>query len=273
MPVVATNTAANSALNYLNKNSRAQSSSLQKIYSGSRIVTAKDDAAGLAVSNQIRADIATLGAAATNTSNAIAVLQTADGALARIGDIFARMKSLTGQAQSGAVDAASRGYINSEFQALLTEVDGISTSTRFNGTLLIDGLFNEDFLVGDTSTDIIAANLTTIDYNAAVLNANGDLVTTQVNAAAASVAVDLDIAAVSADRATLGALSSRFQFRGDVVSTAIENLTAAVSAISDVDIAAEQTRLVNAQVLTEAAIAGLSQANQLQQSLLTLIRQ
>lgn len=269
MPVIATNTAANSALNYLNRNSREQMSSLQKIASGSRIVTAKDDAAGLGVTTQINADIVTLVQAGINMKNGQAVLQTADGALARIGDILTRMKSLAASAVSGAVDATSRGYIDSEFQDLITEIDEIASSTRFNGATLIDGSFDEDFLAGDDSGDVISADLTTIDFS--TIATTGD-VTSQANATAAMDNIDTDLEAVSDARALLGALSSRMQFRNDVIDTAVENLTAAKSAMADTDIAEEQTRLTSYQVLTEAAIASLAQANNMKTSLLSLVR-
>ena len=119
MPVIATNTSANTALIYLNRNSAEQQSSLSKISSGTRIVRASDDAAGLAVSSRIQADITTLEQASRNATQAAAVLQTADGALARVGDILQRMKSLAAQAVSGSVDAASRGFIDQEYQLLL----------------------------------------------------------------------------------------------------------------------------------------------------------
>lgn len=272
MAVIATNTAANTALVFLNRNIDNQSDSLARISSGSRIVTASDDAAGLAVGSQLNADVGVLRQAAVNTQNAQAVLQVADGGLSQIGDILERANSLTAQAQSGAVDAASRGFINAEFQQLITEIADIAGSLNFNGANLIDGTFNENFLVGTDSGDVIAANLSGVNFLPATTNIDGTDVTSQANAAAAQTAVQTDIALVSTARATVGSLGSRFEFRGNVVANQIDNLEDAASAILDVDIAAEQTNLTNSQVLTEAAIAGLSQANQLTESLLSLIQ-
>ena len=277
MPVIATNTSANSALSYLNKNSREQDKSLSKLSSGSRIVTASDDAAGLAVSSSLRADITTLRQASSNTVQARSVLQTADGALARVGDILQRMKALTTQAVSGSVDNTNRGFIDQEYDALKAEAISIGTSTAFNGTALLTGNYNATnnvatFQVGLAVTETIVADLTSVISTAASLTSLAANTDTAANAIAASPLVDADIDNVSADRATVGALLSRFEYRGDVVNSMVENLDSAKSVILDVDLAAEQTNLVSKQVLTEAAIAALSQANQMKSSLLSLVR-
>jgi len=278
MPVIATNTAANSALVYLNRNSRDQSNSLAKLSSGSRIVRASDDAAGLAVSASLQSNITTLKQAAVNSVQAQSVLQTADGALTRVGDMLQRMKSLTAQSISGSVDATSRGFIDQEYQALKTEILAVGTNTKFNGTLLLDGNYNAtngvgSFQVGIAAADKIDVVLTTVAINATGLPGMGTSdVTTSANATTAAGLIDTDINKISANRATVGSYLSRFQYRSDVIDSSIENLSAAKSAISDVDLAAEQSNLVSKQVLTEASIAALSQANQMKSALLSLVR-
>jgi flagellin len=277
MPVIATNTSANTALIYLNKNSRAMDKSLAKLSSGSRIVRASDDAAGLAVGSSLKSDITTLKQGSINAIQARSVLQTADGALARVGDILQRMKSLTAQAVSGSVDATSRGFIDQEYDALKAEAIAIGTNTTFNGTALLTGNYNATnnvatFQVGILVTDTIVADLTTVVVTAAVMTSLAANTDTAANAIAASPLVEADINRVSAHRATVGSLLSRFEYRGDVIASSIENLTSAASAIMDVDLAAEQTNLVSNQVLTEASIAALSQANQMKSSLLALVR-
>lgn len=139
MPVISTNTAANSALRYLNLNAAEQSSSLSKLASGSRVTKASDDAAGLAIGTRIQSDVTVLSQAATNASQANAILQTADGGMARISDILQRMKSLATQSDSGSVSDNERTYIDAEYQELLEEIDGIASSTRYNGISLLDG--------------------------------------------------------------------------------------------------------------------------------------
>lgn len=274
MPVIATNTSANSALIYLNGNSRAQEKSLAKLSSGSRIVRASDDAAGLAVGSKLKADVTVLKQAATNAVQARSVLQTADGAASRVGDILQRMKSLAAQSNSGSVDATARGFINTEYQQLNLEIAAIATTTKFNGSNLVDGSFNQNFQVGVSGSDTIAANLSTVNFNTAAAGLN--IATTNVSTAAgantAQTALDTAINSVSTARANIGALLSRFEYRGDVIDSSIENLTSAASVIMDVDIASEQSNLVSRQVLTEASIAALSQANQMKSSLLALVR-
>ena len=274
MPVIATNTSANSALIYLNGNSRAQEKSLAKLSSGSRIVRASDDAAGLAVGSKLKADVTVLKQAATNAVQARSVLQTADGALGRVGDILQRMKSLAAQSNSGSVDTTARGFINTEYTQLNNEILAISTTTKFNGSNLVDGSFNQNFQVGVSGSDIIAADLSTINMNTAAsgLNIASTSVTSAANANTAQTALDTAINSVSTARATVGALLSRFEYRGDVIDSSIENLTSAASVIMDVDIASEQSNLTSKQVLTEASIAALSQANQMKSSLLSLVR-
>ena len=276
MPVIATNTAANTALVHLNKNARAQGESLAKISSGSKIVTAKDDAAGLAVASQLSADVAVLKQAAVNAQNGQALLQIADGGLSQIADILERLKTLTAQSLSGVVTDTERGYIDAEYTQLVSEIDAIETSVTFNGDALLDGGFTATegtFVVGTAATNTIVADLTAVNVDSTtIFGAASAGVDTAANATTSSGQVDTAIGTISNHRATVGALASRFETRGDTIATSIDNLEDSVSAIQDVDIAAEQTNLTNARVLTEASIAGLAQANQLTESLLSLIR-
>ncbi|MTH97460.1 hypothetical protein E1297_15810 [Roseibium sp. RKSG952] len=139
MPVISTNTAANTAVRYLNNNSENYSDSLAKLASGSRITSASDDAAGLAISTRISSDVNALEQASTNASHGISILETADGGAANISDILERMKTLASQSASGTVTDDERVYIQAEFEELLEEVGGIAESTRYNGVSLLDG--------------------------------------------------------------------------------------------------------------------------------------
>lgn len=135
----ATNSAANSAVSYLHRNSEWQSSSISKLSSGSRIVKASDDAASLAVGTKLKADVTALKQASTNASQASSLLQVADGALSRISDTLMRMKSLATQARSDALTNTERGYLNQEFSEMQAQLDYISSSTKFNDTAVISG--------------------------------------------------------------------------------------------------------------------------------------
>lgn len=276
MPVIATNTAANSALRYLNSNASEQSSILSKLASGSRITKASDDAAGLAIGTRIQSDVTTLSQAATNASQGIAILQAADGGMARIGDILQRMKALATQSNSGSVTDDERTYIDAEFQQLIEEVDGIAKGTRYNGESLLDGTSDYvtgtgiDFMVGTDSTDVIKVEIDDVDATALGVAALD--VTTQTTAQTALTAIDTAINAISEARANVGAVMSRFEFRAENIATSSENLTTAQSAVMDADVAEEKAALSSADVKTQAAIAALSQANQIPQNLLSLLK-
>lgn len=274
MPVISTNTASNSALRYLNINSENQSSSVSKIASGSRITKASDDAAGLAVGTSLTSDITVLKQAATNASHGSSILQAADGGMSTISDIVQRMRSLATQAQSGSVTDTERDYLDAEFQQLIEEIDGIASGTRFNDDPLMDGTGNWaagiDFRVGTESTDVI--NVAISDVSSTGLGVNALDVGTSATAAAALTALDTAVESLSSARADVGALISRFEFRGDMLATSIETTEAAQSAIMDVDVAAEQAELASTKVLTQAAIAVMSQANSMPENLLSLLR-
>lgn len=274
MPVIATNTAANSALRYLNLNSAAESSITSKLASGSRITKASDDASGLAIGTRIQSDVTVLSQAATNATQATAILQTADGGLARVGDILQRMKSLATQSNSGSVTDAERTYIQSEYAELTKEIDGIAQSTRYNGVSLLDGkgVYSSgiDFMVGTSTDDVINVKLANVGSTA--LGIGTSTVASQANAKTAIGTLDTAISTLSASRASVGASMSRFDFRSQTIATSKENLSAAQSAVMDADMASEKSKAASANVKAQAAIAALTQANQMPQALLSLLR-
>lgn len=273
MPAINTNTAANSAVRYLNINSAQESSSLSKLSSGSRITSASDDAAGLAISTRISSDVTTLQQAATNASQATAILQTADGGASNISDILARMKALASESASGTTTDSSRGYIQSEFSQLTSEIDSIASGTRYSSQSLLDGtsVFSSgvSVLVGSSGSDTITITLTSL--TASSLGVSSLDVSSLSDATSALDALDTAIDTVSAARASIGAQESRFNFSSDSISTQTQNLQSANSAIKDVDIAAEQAKLSSAEVKTQAAVSAESAANQMPQYLLKLL--
>jgi flagellin len=273
MPAISTNTAANAAVRYLNINSQQETSALSKLSSGSRITSASDDAAGLAISTRISSDVTTLQQAATNASQATSILQTADGGASNISDILARMKSLASESASGTVTNSSRAYINSEFSQLSSEIDSIATGTRYSGTSLLDGssAFSSgvSVLVGSSATDTITITLSNLQ--ASSLGVNSLDVSTQSGANTALTTLDTAIDTVSSARAEIGAQESRFNFSADSISTQTQNLQSANSAIKDVDIASEQAMLSSAEVKTQAAVSAETAANQMPQYLLKLL--
>ena len=282
MPVVATNTAANSALRFLNNNSAMAQSSVSKLASGSRIVKASDDAAGLAIGTRLKADVTALTQAGINASQGASVVQVADGGLGRIGDVLQRMKALAAQSLSGVPTNTERGFINAEFQQLVQEIDDIAGTTRFNGASLLDGatatITPANYFVGTDVSDTITVTFSALAgsvagfTSSALFSAVAVAVNTATAAGIAMSHVDAAIDLISEARATAGALISRFEFRGQQIASSLENIDAAKSAIMDVDLAAEQSKLVSNQVLVQAAVSAVSQANQIPQSLLRVLQ-
>lgn len=275
MAVISTNLAANSAVRYLNANSADQTTSLSKLASGSRIVSAADDASGLAISTRISSDVTALTQAATNASHGTSILQTADGGASNISDMLQRMKALASQSASGTVTDSERTYIQAEFAQLVEEIDGIAQSTRYNGESLLDG--TSDFSTGmvvvvgsDATSDTITVTIDAL--TSTELGVDTSDISTQAGATTAITAIDAAIDSVSSARANIGALESRFEFRSNTIATSIENLEAANSAIKDVDVAAESANLASIKVKTQAAVAAAAQANSMPQELLKLLQ-
>jgi len=207
-------------------------------------------------------------------------LQVADGGLGRIGDVLQRMKALAAASLSGVPTDDERAFIDAEYQELINEINGIAETTRFNGESLLDGtVTSQSYFVGTDVSDTIDVDFSNLAPDASVttfdatgLSLNTEDVTTSGNASSAMGAIDTAIDAVSEARATLGGQISRFEFRGQQIATSLENIDAAKSSIMDVDVAAEQTRLVANQVLVQAGVSALTQANSIPQSLLRVLQ-
>ena len=203
-------------------------------------------------------------------------MAVADGGLARIADVLQRLKALAAQSLSGVPTDTERGFIDAEFQSLVAEIDGMAATTRFNGDSLLDGTTTQQsYFVGTDPADVILVNFTSFgatSYTSGGLSLTAENVSTVADATSAMTAVDTSIDLISEARANVGAILSRFEFRGQQITTALENVSAARSAIMDVDLAEEQSKLVSSQVLVQASVSALSQANQLPQTLLSLLQ-
>jgi flagellin len=284
MTSIAYNAAANRAVNYLNTNSLMQSDALSKLASGSSIIRASDNAAGLAVATNIGSDIDILQQALTNATGASSMVQTADSAGAQIGQMLVRMKVLASQSASGTASTQSRGFAQSEFLNLQQEIEGIS-ETKFNGTSLISGDPTNPFvsgvsvMVGTAATDVITIKLASLDptsLGVAIPVTTGATpvagldISTQTGATSALSALDSAIDTVSAMRAQAGAVESRLDFRGTSIKAEIQNLQDARSGITDVDVAAEQAVASSASVLVQSAVSAEVTANQSMSALLKL---
>ena len=267
--------------------------STERLSSGLRINSAADDAAGLAIRELMRTDIAALQQGVRNANDAISLIQTADGALGIIDEKLTRMKELAEQAATGTYDSTQRLMIESEYQAMASEITRIATATDFNGIHLLDGNLSSDTHDGSgmSSTGKLkvhfgTANDSAEDYyyikigtstasalgvgNQAV-GTEGLTVSTQDAAQKALVAISNAVVSKDKIRASLGALQNRLENTISNLSTQTENLQAAESRISDVDVATEMTQFVRNQILTQSAVAMLSQANSMPRMAMTLI--
>jgi flagellin len=283
------NIAAANAYRNLSVTDNQMSKSLEKLSSGFRINRAADDAAGLSISEGLRAQIGGLKVAVRNAQDGISVVQTAEGALTETHSILQRMRDLAVQASSsGSQDSDARAAANTEFAQLGKELDRIASTTAFGGQKLLDMSYLGTFQVGanNSGSDQIAVDL---DVAANVFGAVAASVTgfgaiglgvstntvglaTGASAAAAITAIDTAIKGVSTARATLGAYQNRFEHTINNLNVTVENLTASESRIRDTDMAQEMVAFTRSQILTQAGTSMLAQANQAPQSVLSLLR-
>jgi len=276
-----TNVMALNAQNKLTANQSRVEGSIKKLSSGLRINSAADDAAGLAISEKMRAQIRGLGQAQDNAQDGISLLQTAEGALQQTTDILQRMRELTIKAQNtGVLTDADKTSIASELGTLRDEVDRIATSTTFNGKKLLNGTASDlKFKIGANTDaeDTISISIAKMDSKG--LNSAGGGTTkftididTAVHADATLNAIDYAINKVSEQRTTIGVLQNRMEYAISNLATSEENLTAAESRIRDVDMAEEMVSYTKNSILNQAAMAMLAQANQQPQSILSLLQ-
>jgi len=276
--VINTNTQALNTAKHLDRSHTALSTSMARLSSGLRVNTAADDAAGLGISETIRAQARGFAQARLNASNATSVLQVADGALSELNGILGRMKELSVQAADGALTAADRSKLNSEFTSLRDELDRIVDSVEFNSYTLLDGgiASGMTFQVGNNNTanDRITVSLADTgsdQIGSASGKLNTAILTTQTTAQAALDIVEDAIDDISSRRATVGTAMNRLGVTMNNLATIVENLKAADSRIRDADIAAESASYTRSQILVQAGVSVLAQANQMPSLALSLL--
>lgn len=278
--IVNTNTASLNAQRNLSSSGNALAISLQRLSSGLRVNSAKDDAAGLAVAEDLTRAIRGNNQSMRNASDGISVGQTAEGALGQISNNLQRVREIAVQASNGSVSDTNRLQLQNEVDQLTQEISRIVQTTEFNGTFLLSGAATIMFQVGysgDAANQVTftGAELTTgsfNSYNASLTNTQTIDVTTQALASAALADLDTDIAAISDSRATFGAVQNRFEAVIANLQNFVENLSASKSRILDADYAAETAAMTRNQILQQAGTAILAQANQVPQAALTLLR-
>ncbi|MFK7897654.1 MAG: flagellin [Myxococcota bacterium] len=231
-----------------------------RLASGLRINRAADDPAGLAISERFRADIASLSQASNNANDGVSLAQTAQGGLSEIANLLSEARALAVQSSSGTLGGQTRSQVDSQFQAILSDIDAIASNTGFNSfNPLADDTLQVDVQVGATQGDTITVS--GVDATAAGIGVDSLDVTTSGNAAAALSTLDTAISEVSTLAGSFGLAENRLAARTRLLSTQIEATSAAESRIRDVDYAAESARLTKNQILQEAGISVLAQAN------------
>jgi len=288
-----TNNASLEAQRNLNMTSKALASNYAKLSSGQRINSASDDAAGLAISDRMKSQISSMGVAQRNANDGISMLQTADSALNQNSSVLTRMRDLAMQSANGTLGDSDRSALQTEFGQLTAEIDRISKVTQFNSTNLLDNNNTLTFQVGISSTasDTITAGMqkmtateygqdsagTPIDLSKLSIGNGKDYAGADITGSAATATTALDqidkaIAATSSQRAQLGAKQNRLQVTVANLASASSNLSSANSQIRDVDVANETASMTRNNILSQAGLAVLAQANQLPSAALKLLQ-
>ncbi len=281
-----TNLVSLNAQRNLSTSQSSLATSMQRLSSGLRVNSAKDDAAGLAIAERMGSQVRGMNVAVRNANDAISMSQTAEGALGKVGDLFQRMRELAVQSANGTNTAADRASVNLEFVQLAQEATRTLGGTKFNGQNLLSTTNDATFQIGaNNSTDIDQITVTAFNWatNTNITAALGtavitgtDVPTTQVtdiaSAQTAIATLDTAIDAVNSQRATYGATQNRFENVVSTLMVATENQSAARSRIMDADYATETSNLSRASILQQAGNAMVAQANQLPQQVLALLR-
>ena len=272
MTVINTNVSALRAQNGSRMANDALSTAMERLSSGKRINSAKDDAAGLAISSSMTSQIRGMTQAVRNANDGISMAQTADGALDEVTNMLQRIRELAVQAASGTYQDSDRTNLQTEVTALASQITQITSNTKFNGVGLFTGSAGSSGTVtiqtGSSSSDTVSVDFSQLDLSAVSSVALG----TSAGATAALTSLDTLITTVGTKRASLGASESRLTSVVNNLTSNITNLSDAQSRIQDADFGTETTNLAKAQILSQASTAMLAQANQSQQSVLKLLQ-
>ena len=260
--IINTNVMSLNAQRNLNNTAGSLSTALQRLSSGLRVNSSMDDAAGLAVAQKMESQIRGMTVAMRNASDGISFAQTADTALSTVSDQLQRMRELATQSLNGTLSDTERSKIDQEYSALQAEASRIQGAAKLNGQTVY-GTFN--FQVGADAADTISGTFTSVGVT-------GTNVSTSGGASTALASIDAWLGSVASNRAAIGGVQSRLTFTISYLEGARENQSAAKSRIMDADFAAETASLTRAQILQQAGTAMVSQANQIPQNVLSLLR-
>ena len=304
MQVVNTNVGASIAQNALTKNDRALNTAMEQLSTGKRINSAADDAAGLAVATRMTSQVKGLEVAIRNANDGISMVNTAEGSLEEIENMLQRMRELALQASTGTTDVADRNYMNLEYHNLISEIDRIAENTEWNGRTILNNTANGasgatasssvSFVVGTKASQTISVDFGNFSNTTSGIMASFEIsgvgtgtvtvtgtagsISAASTSAALSVAstaitaIDTAIAAVSQQRATFGAVSNQLEYAVDNLTNIKTNTEASRSRIQDTDYAKVTAELARTQIIQQAGTAMLAQANQMPQTVLSLLQ-
>jgi flagellin len=272
MLAIKNNVMASNAARHLSMSYDNLSKSIERLSSGLRINSAKDDAAGLAVRELMRADIAVLQQGARNAQDGISMLQTMEGAMAVVDDALIRMKQLAEQASTGSYSSAQRTIMQNEFDEMRKEIDRIAGATKFNDIQMLNSASNTVSIHFGESSDSISVTTADLTSASTGLNTTALTIANTTSAKAALSRLDSAINTKDTSRARFGYLMNRLESTVQVINNQKENMIASESRVSDVDVATEMAKMTRNQVLAQAGTAMLAQANAVPQMALTLLR-
>lgn len=275
--VINTNLMSLNAQRNLSSTQSAMSQSIQRLSSGLRINSAKDDSAGLAIAERMNAQVRGMTVAIRNSNDAISMAQTAEGALGKVGEMLQRMRELAVQSENASNDDDDRTNLNEEFSELADEITRTLEGTKFNGLAILGadaGSMSFQVGAGTTTNDRIDVTTTDLTGDATITAVTGGTIATAGTGGARDAIDDIDDAldTINSERAKLGAVQNRFESVIGNLQVSVENQAAARSRIVDADFAAETAALTRAQVLQQAGTAMLAQANQIPNNVLSLLR-
>jgi len=277
MTVINTNVKSLVAQNALTVNNRSLSKAMEQLSTGKRINSAADDAAGLAISNKMTAQIRGLNQAVRNANDGISMLQTAEGATNEISNMLQRMRELSVQAANDTYSSSDRASIGKEYDALVKEIDRIATNTEWNGKKILSTASTAYLQIGTGSGSAYQISVAFLSMKGSALGsgvASGDIGSSTTASSIQGVITKIDTAIKAVDdfRADMGATINRLTYAADNMSNVALNTEASRSRIQDTDYASATTELARTQIISQAATAMLAQANQQPQSVLTLLR-
>ncbi|WP_457808001.1 flagellin N-terminal helical domain-containing protein [Kushneria sp. EE4] len=271
--VINTNALSLNAQNNLNKSQQSLNTAIERLSSGSRINSAKDDAAGLAISNRMNAQVAGLNQANRNANDGISLAQTAEGAMGQVTDNLQRVRELTVQAANGTNTGTDLTSIQEEITQRMEEIDRLSTQTQFNGKNLLDGSSpSVRIQVGANDGQTISLDLANVGTATLFAGGTPDVTAADFDTGTSLASIDAALQTVDSARSTLGAQQNRLQSVVEGNATTSTNLSAAMSQIKDADYATEVSNMSKAQILQQAGTSVLAQANQTTQGVMSLLR-